>query len=104
MRQALSSLRMLGKQRFAELVRKALTGYAEANAGQLPTEISQLKAYFSPAVEDAVLQRYQITQTGKLNDVQPKEPLVIETATPVDNQHDTYIKIRMNGTSVTSVP
>jgi len=29
---------------------------------------------------------------------------VIETATPVDDQHDTYIKIRMSGTSVTTIP
>ena len=101
-RQALSSLRSLGKQRFAELVRKAFTGYAEANEGQLPTELSQLKPYFSTAVDDAVLQRYQLAQTGKLNEVDSKEPLIVESATPVDNQHDTFIKIRMSGTSITS--
>jgi hypothetical protein len=45
-REALSDLRNLAKEKFAPQMGKALQAYAQANEGQLPTDASQLKPYF----------------------------------------------------------
>lgn len=86
-RAAFSMLREKAKDLFARWVGQALHNYAKANGGFLPTDLAQLKPYFTPPVhdpgwkpgdpphyqllevDDAVLQRYQLVQTGKLSDV-----------------------------------
>ena len=59
-REALSDLRNLAKEKFAPQMGKALQAYAQANGGQLPTDASQLKPYFELPVDDAALARYQM--------------------------------------------
>jgi uncharacterized membrane protein YgcG len=72
---------------FAGWLGQALHNYAKANDGRLPAELSQLKPFFTPPVadanwkpgdpphyellpvENAILQRYQLVQTGKLSEV-----------------------------------
>jgi hypothetical protein len=57
----LSELREDAKHLLAALgMTPALRGYAAANSGQLPTDISQLKPYSIVGMSDDVLQRYQI--------------------------------------------
>jgi RNA polymerase sigma factor (sigma-70 family) len=84
---AFSRARQRAKDLFVHWLGQALHNYAKANDGMLPTDLSQLKPYFTPpvydanwkpgdpkryellAVDDAVLQRYQLMQSGKLSDV-----------------------------------
>jgi hypothetical protein len=73
----------------------ALRGYAAANSGQLPTDISQLKPYSVVGMSDDVLQRYQIVKTGNVNDLHPGDVLIAEKA-PVDEQNDTLFAIGLN--------
>jgi RNA polymerase sigma factor (sigma-70 family) len=47
-------------------LRPALRQYAEANNGQFPTDLSQLKPYFKSPIDDAILQRYEILPASKL--------------------------------------
>ena len=93
----LSELRHDAKEVFAALgIIPALRGYAAANGGQLPTDISQLKPYFfNVGVSDDVLQRYQIVKTGNVNDLHPGDVLIAEKA-PVDEQNDTLFAIGLN--------
>jgi hypothetical protein len=44
------------------------------------------------SVDDTVLQRYEILQTGKLADV-PEAATIIAERTPVDNQYDTRLRV-----------
>src|SRR5258708_14074376 len=71
--QALSALRSAAKGEFAGALQNALRNYAQASNGQLPTDLSQLKPYFGSAIDDSVLQRYELTQSG----------MVTEKATPL---------------------
>ncbi len=64
MRKALSVLRTLGKRKFARLAQEALLKYTEANNGNLPTDVLQLKPFFGVPVDEAVLQRYEIAAAG----------------------------------------
>jgi RNA polymerase sigma factor (sigma-70 family) len=86
-RHAFSNLRERAKDLFVRWLGPALHNYAKANGGFLPADLSQLKPYFTPPaldanwkpgdpkryellpVEDAILQRYQLVQSGKLSDV-----------------------------------
>jgi RNA polymerase sigma factor (sigma-70 family) len=89
---ALSTVRSAAKQQFAYWMGPSLRNYAQANGGQLPTDVSQLKPYFSFPVDDATLQRYQMLKAGNVSDLQPGELVVAEKA-PVDDQYDTLWQI-----------
>ena len=83
---AVSALRTSAKTEFAGITQSALRGYAQANNGQAPTEMSQLKPYFGASVDDSVFQRYQLGEGGTVSEV----------ATPQDTQDETYFQIGMN--------
>ena len=102
-RQALNNLRNSAKQAFGNMTREALKKYAEANNGLLPADLSQLKPYFETPVEDSILQRYSLLQTGKLADVPQSEYLFAEKAPPVDDEYDSLYEFQMRGTRSSSV-
>jgi RNA polymerase sigma factor (sigma-70 family) len=98
---ALATVRSAAKQQLAYWMGPALTAYAQANGGQLPTDVSQLQPYFnslnskypsSYQMDDATVQRYQMLKTGNVSDLQPGEMVVGEKA-PVDDQYDTLWQI-----------
>jgi len=74
---------------------KALQKYAQANNGQLPTDILQLKPYFDFQVDDAALARYQVIRKGSVIDLQPEEMIVAEKAV-VDDEYDNLFEIGLN--------
>ncbi len=90
--QALSALRVAAKDEFAHTLKNALGNYGQANNGQFPADWSQLQSYFASPMDDSLLQRYELTQTGT----------VIEKATPLDDQDDVYFQITANGVGITS--
>jgi len=102
-RQALSELRRNVKSEFVRTLQQALRGYAAANGGQLPAELGQLKAYFQTPVDDAILRRYSLLQTGKAADVPNGQYLVAETAPAVDEEYDSVYRITLNGIDTSSV-
>jgi RNA polymerase sigma factor (sigma-70 family) len=101
-RQALANLRRAAKIQFASSMENALKGYADANNGQLPGDISQLASYFNPPVDATTLQRYQLLQAGNANDLPAGTPIVGEKA-PVDDQYDTLFQIGLGGFTMQGV-
>ena len=96
-RETLAKLRRVGKMKFAMRLGSALDGYERANNGQLPGNLSQLDPYLKyppdeKPVDDAVMQRYELLQTGKSSDLAPGDAVIGEKA-PVDDQYDTLFKI-----------
>ena len=106
-RLVLSSVRVRAKQKLTGMMVRALNKYVEANDGLLPTDTLQLKPYFvktffiepghvgeviDASVDDAILQRYGILQTGKLEAVSSDALIIAENA-PVDTQFDTRVEI-----------
>lgn len=98
-RQASDRLRRSAKNKFVPILQQALSKYADSNDGQVPTDLSQLKPYFESPIDDSILQRYQMAATGKLSDLSPHQPLVVERA-PVDEEYDTMFLIYLKGTGV----
>jgi len=98
-RQAFANARNLAKSEFGQILQKALRDYTTANNGQLPSDLAQLKPFFSQPVDDAVLQRYKLLQTGSLNDLGHGDYIVADVAPLVDEYHDATYKFSLNGTS-----
>jgi hypothetical protein len=65
-RTAASRLRSRAGRGFARRAFPALKQYAQANDGQFPTDLSQLKPYFESPIDDAILQRYDIVPAKSL--------------------------------------
>jgi len=102
-RQAFNDLRHNVKGEFVRMLQQALRGYSKANDGMLPTDLSQLKPYFEKPVDDAVLRRYSLIQTGKAIDVPQGQYIVAETAQPVDDEYDSVFKAGMTSINSSSV-
>jgi hypothetical protein len=94
-RQALSKLREEAENTFLnDMTKNAIKEYLAANGNILPSDLYQLKPYFDVPVTDAMLQRYQLLQTGTPD---PTATLVKEIAPPVDDEYDSYHEISLNG-------
>ena len=59
-RRAMEVLRFQAQDRFAQLVQVALRKYTAANNGQFPADLSQLRPYCEPNVEEVLQQLYEI--------------------------------------------
>jgi RNA polymerase sigma factor (sigma-70 family) len=93
-REAFSDLRVRAKVAFGGNLQNALHRFVENNDGMLPGDLSQLQPYFDPPVDPAVLERYQVLQSGRLSDVRGKPPMLVgEKAPPVDDEYDAQIQL-----------
>jgi RNA polymerase sigma factor (sigma-70 family) len=102
-REALNRLRSSAKGTFGSMMQKALKQYTAANAGMLPNDISELQAYFNPPIDPTMLKRYELVQSGTLEESRHDKPLISEIAAPVDDEYDTRYDFRIAGTSSQSV-
>lgn len=98
-RHAMCNLRGEAKMEFGLMIKKALQQYARDNGDMLPTDISQLQSYFNQPVDESLLKRYQLTQTGKLSDLSPGQTLINEVAPRVDDEYDSHYEFSLNGIS-----
>ncbi len=96
-RQALSKLRNLGKEKFGIYAAHALDKFIAANNGQLPTDASQLKPFFEVPVDDQALQRYRVLQTGEADNL--KGPWALSEKAPVDREYDSHLYVGPHGAS-----
>jgi RNA polymerase sigma factor (sigma-70 family) len=87
-RRALSSLRNSAENEFVNVLKPALDKYIQANNGQFPTDLSQLQEYFSSPVDDAILQRWEITSPKTVPNVGVGEDGIITEKAPVDDIFD----------------
>ena len=63
---AMQELKSQAEMRFAAPVEEALQKYAQANNSKFPGELSQLRPYCDPEVEDILQQRYEIKPASVL--------------------------------------
>jgi RNA polymerase sigma factor (sigma-70 family) len=66
---AVGAIKEVAKETFANKMVNALRKFIEANAGELPTQVTQLKPYFIGPVGDDVLERYEMLHSGNVKDV-----------------------------------
>jgi len=103
-------LRQKAKQKFVNLLGHALGNYIASNEGSLPSELSQLLAYFSPpgdtspfarSIDPSILQRYDLLHTGKIKDV-PQGDAIIREKAPVDDDIDGVLSVAVGSHSMQS--
>lgn len=94
-REALSKLRETAINTFLnEMMKRAFKNYLAAHDGILPSELSELKPYFDAPVSDAMLQRYKLLQTGKVDN---SADLVRLVAPYADEDYDSNHGMSING-------
>jgi serine/threonine protein kinase len=94
-RQAMKQLRKAATSDFAAIAVPAVEKYVNDNAGQVPTNVSQLRPYFKMPVDDAILQRYAILPAAAVDmKISPAVKWVIAEKAPVDPDYDERLTIR----------
>ncbi len=100
-RRALSTLRSAGENKFASMLKKALTGYLRANNGQFPTDLAQLQPYFDAPVDGPMLQRWEIAPARTVKSLGLGGDVIITQKAAVDDVFDTQFGIGPNGYGTT---
>lgn len=96
-RRALSHLRSRAKEKLP--LAASLYSFTQANNGALPTDLSQLKAFFKTPVDDPTLNRYKLLHSGKVSDFPAGTWFIVEKA-PVDKDYDSRAKFGLGTSTV----
>ena len=95
-RRALSTLRNAGENKFASLAQPVLRKFLEANGQKFPSDLTQLREFFDPPVDDAILQRWQIVPAKNVPNLRVGDWIITEK-TVVDDVLDGRIVIGADG-------
>jgi hypothetical protein len=68
-----------------------------ANTGQFPTDLAQLQPYFTPPVDDAILQRWEITSPKTVPNLGVGGDGIITQRAPVDDVFDSRFGVGSSG-------
>ncbi len=94
---ALSNLRSTAEFKFiTTLLNPALTQYAQANQGQFPTDLGQLQPYFPSPVEDAILERWEISSANTVRTDNFGDPIITQKAA-IDDDFDPRYAVGLKG-------
>jgi hypothetical protein len=89
-RRAFMQVRRYAKLAFGMDIHSALRSFLSSQGGRLPDDVIQLKPYFDHPIDDAVLRRYEILQTGSIAYLSHDAILLGEKA-PADPEYDTRL-------------
>ena len=92
----LAELRSTAENNFASQALDAIKKYAATNNGEFPADISRLQPYFSPPMDDAILQRWKVAP-GSANPGVGVGDMIITEKAPVDAAVDRQWAIGANG-------
>lgn len=104
-REAMSSARNMAVSNFGnKILKPALKQYAQDNDGHFPSELSQLKPYFSEPVDEAILIRWVVMPTSRLSEKmrlqKDADDWVITQRAPVNAARDARYILGLNKTSL----
>ena len=80
--------RQSAQSAFAELAKTALKDYARANKGGFPSSPDELKPFFKPPIDDAILDRYTIERAEKFGRNDKGQDRVLTQKALVDEKRD----------------
>ena len=92
---AFTTLRETAKTTFANQVRTALKKFTEASGGELPAETAQLSAFGDPPLDAAMLARYSMSRTGKVDSI--NEMLVVEKSSAGTAPAEGLLSVSLSG-------
>lgn len=90
-RKALLALRVYAKTKVVPLLRQALNAYLKEHDNTLPPDIASLRPYVSAPLTEAMLQRYRMVQSGRV-DKTSASPWLVE-ADRRDDEYETEINL-----------
>jgi RNA polymerase sigma factor (sigma-70 family) len=97
-RRALSGLRGTAETTFINTeLSPAIKQYLNANNGQFPTDLAQLRNYFDPPVDASVLQRWEVVPANTTPNINMGGDWVITQVTAVDEDYDHRFVVGPNG-------
>lgn len=108
-RKSLSKLRARAKQRM--VFGDALAAFTEANNGDLPAELSQLKPWFNSVLSkhgvsldestlNSIFSRYTLLHTGNVRDFPVETWFIDETASPADKDYDSRARFGIHRSTI----
>ena len=96
-RRAMSTLRQAGEGKVAPDLQKALREYLKNSGKQFPTDLAQLKPYFTPPIDDAILQHWTIVPAKTISSVHVGGEWAITQQSVGDEVFDTQFCIGPDG-------
>jgi hypothetical protein len=103
-RSRMAELRLTAKDNFVHRLGDALDDYISEHDGNLPASLSELNQYYEinagmpKTMDDAILQRYELVQSGNMRDFKDfNTPIILEKASPADSDYDTQFRISAGG-------
>ncbi|MBA4150310.1 MAG: sigma-70 family RNA polymerase sigma factor [Verrucomicrobia bacterium] len=93
-REAMASLRANVQNEFTSTLADAVQEFMAKNDKNFPTDVSQLRPYFDPPVDDAILERYGIIPSFKISGF---EGWMLTQKSAVDEEFDTRNWISADG-------
>jgi len=96
-RQAFSQLRFLAESNVGHQMQKAMKKYSDANQGNYPSDFSLLKPYLDSPLEDSILQRYAISPSASVKNINMGGEWTIILKEPVDAEFDMQLGIGLYG-------
>ena len=100
-RLAMGRLRRAAEEKWAALLKEALTKYLDAHQQQFPTTLSQLQPHFAAPVDEALLERYAILPSETLPGLAMGGKWLITQTYPLDGEYDSRAGITERGWSMT---
>ena len=100
-RKVMSGVRGNAELQVLDQLGSALRQYANANHGQMPAQLSDLKSYLTVPLEDEILNRYELVASSSLvQQLQGGGDWVITQKAPVDGEWDVRITTGLTGWKV----
>jgi len=96
-RRALSTLRQAAESKVASTFQQGLREFIKNNGKQFPTGLDQLQPYFDSPLDDAILQRWEITSPKTVPSLGVGTDYIITQKQPVDDVFDTRYAVGANG-------
>jgi RNA polymerase sigma factor (sigma-70 family) len=90
---AMAEVRQSAQNAFAARAQQGLKEYTNANDGRFPTDLAQLKTYFKPPIDDAILRRYKIAPAEEFGLKEKGQDHVLTQRELVDEEYDHPIGI-----------
>lgn len=91
--EAFSQVRLLAEMKVAAQLQAAMRNYAEAHPGTYARDLSLLKPFLDPMLDDAILRRYAISPSDAISSMKLGGEWVITLKAPVDAELDAQVAI-----------
>lgn len=95
-REAFNLLRTEAENVFVRKAKLAISKYLVEHGGNLPASPQEFASYFAEPIDPAILGRYEFVDSARANSSSSQDLFVLQTAAPVDVEHDRFNRFGPN--------